>query len=282
MAHVFSENHTEQVKRLLKLALEEDWVDADITSCAIFTAADSMKADIIAREKIIFAGVEMLKIFSEVADKKLTISLQAGDGDVLEAGSKIGTVSGVSVDVLSHERVLLNLLQRLCGVATLTRKFVEAIAGTNAQILDTRKTIPGWRALDKYAVACGGGKNHRMDLASEVMIKDNHIAAAGGLEQAIERVLPLIEQGVPIVVECDTIAQVEQALKHPISRILLDNMPLEMLRQVVRLSAGKIPLEASGGVNLATVRAIAETGVDYISVGSLTHSAVAVDIGLDF
>lgn len=282
MTHVFSEIQTEQVRRLLKLALEEDRVDGDLTSRAIFSDADTMQATIVAREQMVFSGAAVLPILVDIIQNSLVITLQIKDGDVLKAGDKIGSISGSAIAVLSHERVLLNVLQRLCGVATLTRKYVDAVVGTNAKILDTRKTIPGWRALDKYAVACGGGTNHRMDLASEVMIKDNHIGAAGSLEQAIARVLPFKEQGMNVVVECDTLAQVQQALQYPVSRLLLDNMPPEMLAAAVQLTNGKILLEASGGVNLSTIRAIAETGVDFVSVGSITHSAVAVDIGLDF
>lgn len=298
MTHVFSETQKQQMKQLMQLALQEDAVANDATSRAIFTQNKPLKAKLVAREPMVFAGAKILPIFFELIshttppasgggsmgdtvsskNNKLNILLQVKDGDTLASGGVFGTISGNESDLLSHERVLLNLLQRLCGVATLTRKFVDATAGTNVKILDTRKTIPGWRALDKYAVTCGRGMNHRMDLASEVMIKDNHIAAAGNMQKAIEAVLPL---KLPITVECDTLPQVKEAMQFPVQRLLLDNMKPETLREAVQLVGGKIPLEASGGVTLAKVKTIAETGVDYISVGAITHSAVAVDIGLD-
>jgi nicotinate-nucleotide pyrophosphorylase (carboxylating) len=281
MTHVFSDIETQHIKTLMQIAFAEDRAGEDITSRAIFTQGERMEARIVAREKLVFAGEAVVPILLEVY-AKTSISVATQDGTVLQAGDVIGTISGAAVDVLALERTLLNVLQRLCGVATLTRQFVEAVADTKAKILDTRKTIPGWRALDKYAVKCGCGHNHRMNLASEVMIKDNHIAAAGSMEEAIQRVLPLKHQGIAVVVECDTLAQVAIAMQQPISRILLDNMPPEVLAKAVALVGGAVPLEASGGVSLSTIRAIAETGVDFISVGQITHSAPAADIGLDF
>ena len=199
------------------------------------------------------------------------------------AGETVLAVSGPARALLSGERVALNFIQRLSGVATLTARYVDAVRGTRARILDTRKTTPGWRELEKAAVRAGGGTNHRMDLASAVLIKDNHLRAAGGdVARAIALVRAAQLAGAEVEIEADNIEQVRQALDAGAERILLDNMPVELMRECVALVAGRARLEASGGVTLTTVRAIAETGVDDISVGALTHSAPALDLGLDF
>jgi len=192
-------------------------------------------------------------------------------------------VTGHARGLLSAERVALNYMQRLSGIATLTWRYVDAVRGTNAKILDTRKTTPGWRALEKYAVRAGGGTNHRMDLSTGVLIKDNHLAALDGdVAKAVERARAIAPAGVKIEVECDRIEQVERAADAGADIILLDNMPLETMTACVKIVAGRAILEASGGVSLPTVRAIAETGVDWISVGALTHSAPSMDLALDF
>ncbi len=192
-------------------------------------------------------------------------------------------ITGHARALLSAERVALNYLQRLSGIATITARYVEAVRGTNAKILDTRKTTPGWRSLEKYAVRAGGGTNHRMDLSTGVLIKDNHLAALDGdVARAVSRAREQAPRGIKIEVECDRIDQVERAVEAGADIILLDNMAPPVLAECVRLVAGRAILEASGGVNLSTVRAIAETGVDWISVGALTHSAPSLDLGLDF
>ena len=218
----------------------------------------------------------------------MALTLHVADGDKVQAGTTLATISGPARALLSGERVALNLVQQLSGVATLTRRYVDAVAGTNAQILDTRKTVLGMRAAQKYAVRCGGGMNHRMGLYDAVLIKDNHIAVAGGVAQAIMAVKASVVKGITIEVECDTLMQLDEALATGCDTVLLDNMSNEQLREAVakvdahkRATGQAVKTEASGNVSLATVRGIAETGVDYISVGKLSHSAVAVDIGLD-
>ena len=205
------------------------------------------------------------------------------DGTLVAVGTSLATVEGPAIPILSGERTALNFLQRMSGIATATRRYVEAVAGTRAAILDTRKTAPGLRALDKWAVALGGGQNHRQGLYDMVLIKDNHIAAAGSITRAVERVRAHNRSGLPIEVEVKTPAELEEALAldPPVDRIMLDNMTVEEMRQAVQRVDGRVPLEASGGVNLQTVRAIAETGVDFISVGALTHSVTALDISLE-
>jgi nicotinate-nucleotide pyrophosphorylase (carboxylating) len=204
-----------------------------------------------------------------------------GDGLCVERGQVIAQVSGPGRAILTGERVALNFLQRMSGIATTTRRYVDAVEGTAATILDTRKTVPGLRLLDKWAVRLGGGSNHRIGLYDMVLIKDNHIAAVGSIAAAVERARANNPRGLPVEVEVTTLEQLEEALLQPIDRILLDNMPPDVMREAVMLAGGRIPLEASGGVNEDTVREIAETGVDFISAGALTHSVRAMDISLD-
>ncbi len=206
----------------------------------------------------------------------------AADGARLRAGEVLMTVSGLARMILRAERVALNLVQRLCGIATLTRAFVEQVEGTGVGIVDTRKTTPGLRLLEKYAVRCGGGRNHRYGLSDGILVKDNHIAACGSISRAVTRLRAQIPHTIRIEVECDTLAQVEECLACGVDIIMLDNMDLSLMRRAVALVDGRALVEASGGVSRDTVRAIAETGVDLISVGALTHSAPAVDIGLDW
>jgi nicotinate-nucleotide pyrophosphorylase (carboxylating) len=216
-------------------------------------------------------------------DESVNVRVDAEDGVRVSAASPVLFITGKARAILSAERVALNFMQRLSGIATLTRQYVDAIAGTKAKIVDTRKTTPGWRRLEKYAVRAGGGTNHRMTLASFVLIKDNHLAAVDGdIAVAVERSRELAAAGTKIEVECDRKDQVEQAVAAGADIILLDNMKLDEMRACVELVAGRAKLEASGGVTRDRVRAIAETGVDWISVGALTHSAPALDLGLDF
>jgi nicotinate-nucleotide pyrophosphorylase (carboxylating) len=216
-----------------------------------------------------------------VADTEpITVRQLAADGDLVGAGQVLATVRGPVRAILTAERTALNLLCHLSGVATLTRRWVDAVAGTGAQIRDTRKTLPGLRALEKYAVRCGGGVNHRMSLADAALIKDNHVAAAGSVSAAFAAVTA-DAGGVPVEVECDTLAQVAEALAAGAELILLDNFAIGAMAEAVSLAAGRARLEASGGLTLATAREVAETGVDYLAVGALTHSAPALDIALD-
>jgi nicotinate-nucleotide pyrophosphorylase (carboxylating) len=239
-----------------------------------------------AREPLVVAGIQFAEIAFRELSPKIKIEKLSRDGQKLAAGKTLLKISGPARAILTAERVALNFVQRLSGVATLTSQFVEAIRGTNAQILDTRKTTPGWRRFEKYAVACGGGKNHRLGLSDMILIKDNHLAALKNeMPNAIADAVARARKKFPKLkteVEADTLKQVEQAVNAGADFILLDNMDLKQLRAAVKIVNGRAKTEASGGVNLKTVRAIAETGVDFISVGALTHSARAVDIGLDF
>jgi nicotinate-nucleotide pyrophosphorylase (carboxylating) len=233
------------------------------------------------REPIVVAGLDIAIAFFRALDRDVRIRKHVADGDQVEAGTVLMTLEGNARAMLTAERSALNTLQHLSGIATLTRRYVDAIAGTGATLLDTRKTIPGLRLLDKYAARMGGAENHRMRLDDGVLIKDNHVGVAGGVEAAVKAAVAA-ETGLQVQVEVDRIEQIEPALAAGADRLLLDNMKPDTLRAAVELVAGRVPLEASGGVNLDTIRAIAETGVDYISVGRITQSAPAVDIGLDY
>jgi nicotinate-nucleotide pyrophosphorylase (carboxylating) len=216
-------------------------------------------------------------------DESITVRVDAEDGTRVGEATPVFFLTGKARAILSAERVALNFMQRLSGIATLTRMYVDAVAGTRAKILDTRKTTPGWRRLEKYAVRAGGGRNHRMNLSSSVLIKDNHLAAVDGdVALAISRAREMAPPGAKVEVECDRLEQVERAVAAGADIVMLDNMSLEQMRDCVKLVARKATVEASGGVTRDRVRAIAETGVDWISVGALTHSAPALDLGLDF
>ena len=272
----------EHVQPLLVAALQEDLGSGDVTSNAVIADGVQARFAFVAREPLIVSGIGLLPHLFAILDGTMICELEAEDGEEIKAGARLAVIDGPARSLLAGERTALNLLQRMSGVATLTGRYVDAVEGTSARIVDTRKTIPGLRHLDKYAVACGGGQNHRIGLYDGVLIKDNHIAIAGSITLAVERAraeTPLLTK---IEVECDTIQQVKEAVAASADMILLDNMILEELREGVALArASHIATEASGNVSLDTVRAIAETGVDYISVGKLTHSAPAVDIGLD-
>lgn len=276
----------EEVRRAVELALAEDIGSGDVTTLAVVPAASTAKAVMRARESLVVAGLDLAERAFRVQSSELRIEAEAQDGQRLQPGQMLLTISGLARPILTAERVALNFIQRLSGIATLTAQFVEAIKGTRARILDTRKTTPGWRHLEKYAVRCGGGQNHRAGLFDMVLIKDNHLAAlqtaspnpvAAALQRARQKYPSL-----KIEVETDTLEQVQQAVDAGADLILLDNMKPEQLRLAVQKCGGRAQTEASGGVSLASVRAIAEAGVDFISVGALTHSARAVDIGLDF
>lgn len=272
-----------QVSSLVREALQEDGAFNDVTTIATVLSDRRARARLVARQPGVVAGVALaIEAFHQL-DPKMSIRIDAEDGRRVARGDSVLFLSGHARGLLSAERVALNFLQRLSGVATLTCQYVDAVRGTRARILDTRKTTPGWRALEKYAVRAGGGVNHRLDLASSVLIKDNHLAAVDGdIGVAVRRARDLVEPGATIEVECDRIEQVRAALEARADIILLDNMSPALMRECVELVAGRAITEASGGVNLDTVRAIAESGVDHISVGALTHSAPAMNLALDF
>ena len=267
----------------IRAALEEDLGRAgDITSELTIPADQKAHARLVARKQGRIAVLIAAEIAFRLVDPSLIFDAVAPDGSAVEAGALLANVSGPARAILTAERVALNFAGHLSGVATATAALVDAVKGTKARIVCTRKTFPNLRILQKYAVRCGGGFNHRFGLDDAVLIKDNHIAAAGGIGPALERVRQGLGHMVKIEIEVDTLAQLEQALSLGADTILLDNMTPDELRRAVNLAKGRAVLEASGNVALETVRVIAETGVDYISSGAITHSAVNLDIGLDF
>ena len=253
----------------------------DVTSQATIAEDARFIAAMNCREQIVVAGIDIAMAFFLTLDPEISIEKLAGDGDLVEAGTIMLRLEGRARAMLTAERSALNTLQHLSGIATLTRRYVDAITDTGATLLDTRKTIPGLRVLEKYAARMGGAENHRMRLDDGLLIKDNHVGVCGGVAEAV-RAARDFGSGLQIQVEVDRIEQIEPALAAGADRLLLDNMKPDTLRQAVALVAGRVPLEASGGVNLDTIRGIAETGVDFISVGRITQSAPAVDIGLDY
>ena len=261
----------------------EDVGRGDLTSESIFFQGEVGTAKLVARDRFVVAGMERIaaEVF-KVQNPSIAVSEAVADGTVAEKGMILLRVSGSVVDMLKAERVALNLVQRLCGIATLTREYVEKVKGTNVRITDTRKTTPGLRVLEKYAVRVGGGSNHRFNLTDGVMIKDNHIAACGSITQAVERLRDDIPHTIRIEVETDTLEQVKECLTCGVDIIMLDNMSVELMKEAVGLIGGRALVEASGGVNLGSVEAIANSGVDIISIGALTHSVISCDIGMDW
>lgn len=276
----------EEVERLVRAALAEDVGSGDATTLATVPENMQARAAMVAREPLVMAGLALAEAAFTAGSPKVAFDRRFAEGAAVATGQTLARVEGSARALLSAERVALNFVQRLSGIATLTAQYVAAIRGTKAQILDTRKTTPGWRRLEKYAVACGGGRNHRFGLFDLVLIKDNHLAALksetpNAISAAVRRARRCYPQ-LKVEVEADTLRQVEQAVQAGADIILLDNMTVDQLKAAVRLVSGRAQTEASGGVNLKTVRAIAETGVDFISVGAITHSARSVDIALDF
>jgi nicotinate-nucleotide pyrophosphorylase (carboxylating) len=272
-----------ETKALVAAALEEDDTKHDITTAATVLSDRRARCRIVARKKGVIAGLPLAAEAFTQLDKAVTIRIEHDDGARVRPDTSVMFLSGHARGLLSAERVALNFLQRLSGIATLTAQYVEAIKGTGAHILDTRKTTPGFRRLEKYAVRAGGGLNHRMNLSSNVLIKDNHLAAAeGDIGIAVKRARDVAPAGMKVEVECDTLDQVKRAIDAGADVILLDNMSLLEMREAVKQVEGGAVVEASGGVTLETVRPIAETGVNWISVGALTHSAPALDLALDF
>lgn len=279
---LFPLNRRETTK-VVRAALEEDGAFNDITTIATVVSDRRARCRLVARQSGVIAGLPLAVEAFRQLNSRIVIRVDGEDGRSVEAGSVFAALSGSARGLLSAERVALNFLQRLSGIASLTARFVAAVEGTGAKILDTRKTTPGWRSLEKYAVRAGGGANHRMDLSTAVLIKDNHLRALdGNLALAIERTRELAPRGTKVEVECDRLSQVKDALAAGADVIMLDNMKVDEIRRCVDLVDGRAILEASGGITLENVRAVAKTGVDWISVGALTHSAPALDLALDF
>src|SRR3954463_16657636 len=284
--------HSRRITAILENALLEDKATRDATTYACIDPQQRATATVIVKQDCVLSGVgciaRIIEVFEQldgavIGHSEVTSHPEVFDGVRLHPGQTIAVIRHNARVILSCERVILNFLQRMSGIATLTRKYVEKIAGTKARILDTRKTVPGLRVLDKYAVTCGGGHNHRLDLSDGVLIKNNHIAIAGGVAKALERAHRNRRGEQPIEIEVRTMSELEEALQHGAEALLLDNMRPELVRECVERASShsrRIPLEASGGINLENVRQYAETGVDYISVGSLTHSVPAVDLSL--
>ncbi len=270
------------LQEFLDHVLSEDLgAGGDVTSNATIAPDARFAAEMNCREPIVVAGIDIAIAFFRALDPEVAIEKLVGDGERAESGSVLMRLEGKARAMLTAERSALNTLQHLSGIATMTRRYVDAIEGTGAILLDTRKTIPGLRAIEKYAARMGGAENHRMRLDDGLLIKDNHVGVCGGVTQAVKAARSF-GSGLPIQVEVDRLEQIEPALAAGADRLLLDNMPPETLREAVAMVAGRVPLEASGGVRLETIRPIAETGVNYISVGRITQSAPAVDIGLDY
>jgi nicotinate-nucleotide pyrophosphorylase (carboxylating) len=270
------------LRRIVETALYEDIGSGDITTLATVAPDLVSQAELVAKEDFILAGIDVAAEVFNTVDSSISFEGLIADGQSVQKGDVLAWLKGPAAGLLQGERVALNLLQRMSGIATLTSLFVHEVEATDAVVVDTRKTMPGLRVLDKYSVRAGGGTNHRTSLYDGVLIKENHIAAAGGITVAIERARIRAPHTMKIEVETTTLAEVSEALQAGADIILLDNMTLDQLREAVQLIDGRAKAEASGGVNLETVKEIAETGVDLISVGALTHSAKAVDISMLF
>lgn len=266
---------------LLSAALQEDWAWGDLTTQTVVHAGSQAEAEFLYKAAGVVAGLPIVARLFHLIDPSLVFTAHVAEGSHVASGTVAATVSGDAAAILSGERVALNFMQRLSATATLAAAYVAAVAGTRAEILDTRKTTPGLRSFEKYAVRTGGARNHRFGLADAIMIKDNHIAIAGSITEAVRRARAGAAATTTVEVETESLAMVDEALAAGADIIMLDNMPPETMREAVARVAGRARLEASGGVSLATVRAIAETGVDFISVGALTHSAGSLDISLD-
>lgn len=269
-----------EIQRCILQALQEDLGDGDVTTLCTIPPEASQEGTFIAKEAGVVAGLDVVRSTFRALDDTVQVHYLIADGGWVEPGTHIATVTGPVQAILSGERVALNFLQRMSGIATTTRRFVEAVHTTSAVILDTRKTAPGLRILDKLAVVIGGGQNHRIGLYDMVLIKDNHIAAVGTITETVKRVRETDTRRRQIEVEVKDLGELQETLVLNVDRILLDNMTLEQMREAVQITQGRVPLEASGNVSLQTVADIAATGVDYISVGSLTHSVRALDISL--
>lgn len=272
---------TFQTDRLIELWLAEDIGYCDLTAQLMIEAAETGAFFMNARERLIVSGIEIAARIFRRYDPELRVVVKVKDGDLVEAGAVLLEVSGNARSVLTTERTVLNIVQRMSGIANETAKYVAAIKGSKAQLIDTRKTTPGLRMLEKHAVTCGGGLNHRLGLDNGVMIKDNHIAVCGSISLAVQRARRQLPVLTKLEVECDSLEQVAEALAAQVDVIMLDNMSLEQMAEAVKMNDGRTRLEASGGINLTTIGAIAATGVDYISTSKINQAAVCVDIGID-
>jgi nicotinate-nucleotide pyrophosphorylase (carboxylating) len=268
------------IRKLIEEALWEDLGPGDVTSEAVISEDASATAEIIAKQDLVVVGVLIAREVFRKLDPWVQYTPLVHDGNRVLSGSIIAQVQGKTRALLAGERVALNLMQHLSGIATLTAKFVEAVKGSRAEILDTRKTLPGFRTLEKYAVRLGGGRNHRFALYDGILIKDNHITAAGGIIKAMAEIRKKVQPLLKIEVEVKTLDEVREAMAAGATMLLLDNMPPHLMKQAVSIVGGRVLVEASGNVTLENIRAIAETGVDFISSGSLTHSAPAADISM--
>jgi nicotinate-nucleotide pyrophosphorylase (carboxylating) len=266
------------VDPVIAAALAEDVGDGDATSNSLFAPDEVCEALVLVKESGVVCGLEVAREVFQALDPRAEFEPLLAEGTLVAGRTEVARVRGTARAILTGERTALNLLGRACGVATLARRYADALAGTGTVLLDTRKTTPGLRALEKYATRCGGATNHRVGLYDAVLIKDNHLALVGSIAEAVRRARA---SGLPVQVECDTLDQLREALGAGADSILLDNMSLAELREAVALTAGRATLEASGGVNLDTIRSIAETGVDFVSVGALTHSARSLDVSLE-
>jgi nicotinate-nucleotide pyrophosphorylase (carboxylating) len=271
----------DEIARIIQTALAEDVGDGDVTTLTTISEPAWYEGDLVAKEGGVIAGLDVARQVFARLDPRVAWTDLVRDGDQVRSGQTIARIYGPGRALLTGERVALNLLQRMSGIASLTRRYVDAVSGTRAIILDTRKTAPGLRALDKWAVHLGGGQNHRSGLYDMALIKDNHIAAVGSISEAVRRVRSGDGRGRMVEVEVTNLAQLREALEQPVDRIMLDNMTLEEMRTAVQVASGRVPLEASGKVSLSTVRDIAATGVDFISCGALTHSVKALDVSLE-
>jgi nicotinate-nucleotide pyrophosphorylase (carboxylating) len=269
-------------KEVVARALEEDAAATDVTSMATISSDARAVASLVARSGGTIAGLRVAELTFKLADPQITFTASAVDGETVERQTVLATVEGSARSLLAAERVALNLLGRMCGIATLTHAFVRAVQGTQARICDTRKTTPGLRALERYAVRAGGGFNHRFDLSDAVLIKDNHLAAAGSIARAVAAARASAGPSAVVEVECESVEQVREAVEAGADAVLLDNMDLDALRHSVAVAGGRAVTEASGGITLENVTAVAHTGVQLISVGALTHSAPCADVALDF
>jgi nicotinate-nucleotide pyrophosphorylase (carboxylating) len=273
---------TSEFDAIIDAALREDMPEGDITSESVIPAGAVSEAVFLAKEDGVLAGLPVARRVFEKIDPSVEFAEEVRDGAAFKGSDILARLKGPTVALLKGERTALNFLQRLSGIATVTRRFVDAVQGTKAKILDTRKTTPGLRLLEKYAVKTGGGTNHRLSLSDMVLIKDNHLRHVGSVAEAVRRARAAAKPGIRIEVEAADLSQVRDALAAGADMIMLDNMTLEAMRAAVTLAGGRVPLEASGNMSLDRVRAVAGTGVDLISVGALTHSARAIDISLDF
>ena len=274
-------SYLSQINKIIDIALKEDLGPGDITTSAIIDPSIKGKARLLAKEEIILAGVEVFSRVFSLLDTEIVVECNYHDGDVVPEGDYICIVKGSMKGILSGERTALNFLQHLSGIATLTRRYVEKIDPSQVRVIDTRKTTPGLRILEKYAVRMGGGFNHRFGLFDGILIKDNHIAVAGSISEALAKIKGRVPHTLKIEVEVDDIKGVEEAIRAGADAILLDNMSLEEIREAVSIAGGRVLLEASGGVTLESIEEISRTGINLISVGAITHSARSVDISLE-